>query len=556
VPARPPARRRRLTWLAAGLAVAGPLAGALAARGWWVSPPPIPRWQGLTLRRGSVASARFGLDAQTVIYTAAWDGRPYELFQGRVGSPEARPLGLRDARIQSISSTGDMALIVGRPGLALGTLVRAPLAGGAPRELLETVREADWLPGGAELAVVRREGGRDLVEFPIGRKLHEAPSVRSLRVAPQGDRVAFFAGNELLVADRSGKATVLSRGWQFTWRLAWSPRGDQVWFSASKGDVAPSLHAVSMSGTQHVLVQGPEALDIHDVSRDGRALVTVVNSRGHLTCLAPGEKEERELGLYDFSAVEDLSADGRTVLFSEIQGGGAPNGAVYVRGTDGSPAVRLGDGSAEGLSPDGSWALVRTRRAPRLLLQPTRAGSPRELPRADLESIQEADWIDSRRIVFSGRASGRPSRVYVQDVEDGSIRPLTPEGALLPANAATPDGRYVTVYAGGGPLLSPFLYPVDGGEPRKVAHVTREDSILQWSGDGRHVFVRRGGPVRVEIQRLDTATGERKHWRTVGPSDAAGVDRVGTIVLTPDGAAHCYTYERNLMGMFIVEGLR
>jgi hypothetical protein len=227
--------------------------------------------------------------------------------------------------------------------------------------------------------------------------------------------VAFFAGpdqgGDLLVGDRSGKTTVLSRGWQVILGLAWSPRGDEVWFGASKGDIAPALYAVSLSGKERMMLQAPEALSLQDVSRDGRALVLSVKARGNLACLVPGEKEERELGWHDSSWVEDLSADGRTVLFTETQGGGAPNGAVYLRGTDGSPAVRLGDGHAEGLSPDGSRALAKTRRGPpQLMLLPTRAGSPRTLPAPGLESIVEADWIDDRRIVFSGRQSGKPQR--------------------------------------------------------------------------------------------------------------------------------------------------
>jgi hypothetical protein len=422
---------------------------------------------------------------------------------------------------------------------------------------LENVRAADWTSAGAELAVARRTERRDRVEFPIGKKLHEAAFVWSVRVSPDGERVAFFAGpdqgGDLLVGDRSGKTTVLSRGWQVILGLAWSPRGDEVWFGASKGDIAPALYAVSLSGKERMMLQAPEALSLQDVSRDGRALVLSVKARGNLACLVPGEKEERELGWHDSSWVEDLSADGRTVLFTETQGGGAPNGAVYVRGTDGSPAVRLGDGHAEGLSPDGSRALAKTRRGPpQLMLLPTRAGSPRTLPAPGLESIVEADWIDDRRIVFSGRQSGKPQRVYVQDVDDGTIRPITPEGTFILHNAPTPDGRFVTAVTGGRAVL----YPVDGGEPKAIPHLAPEDTPILWSADSRHLFVSRGGPVPVEIQRIDVTTGTRTPWRTLAPRDPVGVERITPIVLTPDGRAHCYTYPRVLTDLFVVEGLR
>jgi hypothetical protein len=141
-----------------------------------------------------VSSARFAPDGQTVVYSAAWDGGPYEVFSARVGSIEARPLGLREGRILGISPAGEMALIVGpqRFTTGLGTLVRVPVAGGAPRELLENVRAADWTSAGAELAVAQRTERRDRVEFPIGKKLHEAAFVWS------GPRFARWGARGLL----------------------------------------------------------------------------------------------------------------------------------------------------------------------------------------------------------------------------------------------------------------------------------------------------------------------------------------------------------------------
>jgi hypothetical protein len=82
------------------------------------------------------------------------------------------------------------------PGYSLGTLARMPLAGGAPREILEGVQDADWSPDGKELAITRPVNGNNRLELPIGRVLLQANHVLlSPRVSPRGDMVAFIEGH-------------------------------------------------------------------------------------------------------------------------------------------------------------------------------------------------------------------------------------------------------------------------------------------------------------------------------------------------------------------------
>jgi serine/threonine protein kinase len=72
----------------------------------------VPRFVTLTMRHGIVASARFAPDGQSIVYTASWEGAPYELFLMRQGALEARPLGLK-GRLLGISTQGDMASCAG-----------------------------------------------------------------------------------------------------------------------------------------------------------------------------------------------------------------------------------------------------------------------------------------------------------------------------------------------------------------------------------------------------------------------------------------------------------
>src|SRR6185369_6377480 len=101
-----------------------------------------PVFHRLTFHNGNIYSARFTPDGQTVLYGAAWNGKPMEIFSTRRENPESRPLGFLKASLCSISPSGEIALKLDRSPKE-GTLARVPLTGGAPREVSEEVSYAD-----------------------------------------------------------------------------------------------------------------------------------------------------------------------------------------------------------------------------------------------------------------------------------------------------------------------------------------------------------------------------------------------------------------------------
>ena len=153
----------------------------------------------LTFRRGLIRSARLAPDGQTILYSALWDGERCRVHTVRVDSPESSPLDLPDGNVLAISRSGELALALGShfDGLVTyGTLARVPIAGGAPREMVEEVKFADWSPDGSDLAIVRRVDGRDRLEFPVGKVLvqpaaGEGTGLGFARISPDGRRVAF-----------------------------------------------------------------------------------------------------------------------------------------------------------------------------------------------------------------------------------------------------------------------------------------------------------------------------------------------------------------------------
>jgi hypothetical protein len=528
-----------------------------------------PSFHAVTFRRGTIRAARFGPDGQTIIYGAEWDGNPIELFSTRPESSESRALGYPGADILSISPSGEMAISLKEhsagPFTFAGTLARAALAGGASREIQEGVEQADWAPAGGSMAIVRSANGREQLEFPAGKVLYETAGwISNPRVSPKSDMVAFVDhpvvgddGGSIAVVDASGKKKTLSSGWISALGLAWGAGGDEVWFTATKEGSGRALHAVTLGGNERLVARAPGTLTLHDISRDGRALITHDNQRMGMIGLAPGETKERELAWLDWSLPADLSPDGRTVLFVESGEGGGSTYGLYIRKTDGSPAVRIGDGAANCLSPDGKWALAITASsssAPQLVLFPTGAGSPRPLKRDNINYGGAAFLPDGQHILITGNEPGHAARVWFGDISGAKPRPITPEGAVSTTrDSISPDGRFVFVRNPDGKFA---IYPVEGGEPRPIRGLEEGEEPSQWGGDGRFLYVSRRAETPRRVYRLDLATGHKEFWKEFSPSDTAGLDGISGLHVTPDGKGYIYGYLRLLSVLYLVEGLK
>jgi WD40 repeat protein len=526
-----------------------------------------PSFRQLTFRRGEIVSARFAPDGQTILYTAAWDGKPIEIFVSRPESPESRPFGVSGAPVLAISGTGEMALLLrSHPVdvyITTGTLARVSVAGGAaPREVLEDVRWADWGPDGS-LAVVREAQGKTRLEFPIGTVLYETTGwVSHPRVSARGDLVAFLDhpargddGGTAAVVDRSGKKRTLSQLFASIFGLAWSPEGE-VWFTAAEVGGNRSLYGVSRSGGARVLSRVTGSLTLQDISRSGKVLMTHDVTHIGILGVLPGEQKERDLSWLDYSVATDLSSDGTTLLFNESGEGGGAGYSTYIRKADGSPAVRLGEGTGRALSPDGSlvMSVVRTTSDARAVLYPTGAGEPMKLPTEGLTVQQDLNFLpDGKHVLLTASEPGRGPRLYIQDLSGGKPRAISPEGYTAFGRAVSPDGKVAVVR---GPDKRVCLYPLSGGEPAVVPGVAAGERLAGWSSDGRSLYVFRLGELPARVSRIDIATGSREVWKTLMPADSAGVSSITRVCPTPDGKWYAYAYIRSLSDLYLVEGAK
>jgi hypothetical protein len=563
IPAASIARRRVSMPVVAVAALAALVAGALGGRLLLRKSAEPPRYTRLSFRRGLVQTARFAPDGETIIYGAAWEGAPFEVFTTRAGRRESRSLGFGPADILSVSGSGQLAISLSRRFTSgwesSGTLAQVSLEGGAPREVLENVQEADWAPDGKTLMVVREVGGRSRLEFPIGKVLYEAPGWISLaRLSRRGDRIAFVDHPQrgdnvgsLCTLDLAGKKTVLTA--RSVHGLAWSPDGSEVW--ASSGG---TLLAVSRPEATRVLTRVPGGTWLLDVSRAGRVLLAHTNIRREIVGLPPGQIKEHNLSWFDWSFPDDLSNDGQTVLFDESNRQSEAGYEIYLRKTEGSAAVLLGEGYGTALSPDGRWALsvFRPFGQAQLVLLPTGAGQPHPLSGDALLWGQWGAWMpDGKGILFAASEAGHAPRLWVREIEGGRARPITPEGirSYFNGNAISPDGKFVTAVDTQDRAV---LYPIAGGEPRPIPGIAAGELPVRWNDATSLFVVSRPGELPATISRLDLATGRRELWKRLTPLDPAGVFSIDPVLITPDGKAYVYSYRRMLSELYLVEGLR
>ena len=517
----------------------------------------------ITFRRGDVRAARFGPDGDTIVYSAAWDGQPVETYIANRQSPEARPLGVRDAEVLAIARSTELAILLRRDRLSnLGTLARVPLAGGSPREVADQVQEADWSPDGANLAVIRAGAGKYRIEYPIGNVRYETPhAIRNLRVAPGGDRVAFIEPygdkNDVAVLERNARApSSLARGWDHgVTGLSWTSDGKEIWITGTESGAPPALHSIDVAtGETHLVDRLTGSMKIFDISSAGRVLLTNGTWRAALVYQPPGDLPERDMSWLDWSVLADLSADGHNILFNETREGGGSRSGVYLRHSDGTTPIRIGDGYGDALSPDGK--LVLCHAGSKLVLLPTGSGESREL-KVDGAFDLGAAWLpDSRRVVVGGSVGGRGYQLHLIDTLDETSKPISPEdifGEAYRPFAVSADGRFV---AGMTREESVAMYPLEGGDAVPVPGAEKGEIPIQWSPDNASLYVYRPTAQPAQVYRIAIATGARELWKQFSPTDPAGVYRIAPICMTRDANAYAYDALRTTSDLFVAEGLR
>lgn len=523
-----------------------------------------PHFQRLSVSRGTIYSARFAPDAQSVIYAASWNGLPIEIFSTDLKFPGPRRIGLSNTQLLAVSSHGDMAVL--HPAHYLfwfifqGILGQVPLVGGSPRQLAENINSADWDPYGA-LAVVREVKGKQRLECPIGHILYETSGwISHLRFSPKGDQIAFLDhpiyGDDrgaVAVVNLVGQEKIVSRSWESVEGLAWSADSAEIWFSAAEAGTERSIYAVNPARRERLVFHAPGGITLHDIAPDGRVLLSRDENRVGMMALSPDTGKEQELSWRDWSLSKDISKDGNNVLFDEEGLESGPNYTVAMRDLRGSLPIPLGEGSGGSFSPDGEWvtALLPSKG---LLLLPTGAGNAKQLEKGDIQHYSEGtSWMpDGKQLVFTGDRAGHASQCFVQNVDGGAPHPVTPEGVTM--CQVSPDGKTIAGYNQANNNEG-WLYRVDGAQPHPILGL-RSGEYFSWTSDSHYLYVYNGKQIPTDVYRLNIDAGQRQFLLQIKPQDVAGLVDIPSLRFSSDHRSYVYSYTRLLSELYVVTGLK
>jgi serine/threonine protein kinase len=577
--------RRRPRWRPALLGLVA--VGALAVAFWLGlrvqrARTSEPRFRQLTYLSAGIGTARFTPDGQTIVFSTQKEGRPPELLSMRLDDPETRSLGLPPAEILSISSSSQMALLLSsRSSLALrvghiageqashrdrmllaGTLARAPLGGGAPRELLEDVSFADWDAEGKDLAVAHRAGNRFRLEYPIGTVVwdDEFELLNHPKISSRGS-LAFKDWDSLYLRDRGRPVRPIKTSGPYV-EMNWFEPTGEIWSTVSLGsdlEGETALIATSPSGSSRVVARLPGDFVLFDVARDGRVLLGRLVETTEILGSFPGEMRERDLSLFATSEADALTGNGDAVLLGDIN----ISRFGYLRKTDGSEPKRWReDCAAVAFSPDGR-SLLCFSGDEGIAIAPAGPGPLRKLEgggtRTAVVDMRRAGFLpDGKRIYFPGIAPKERGRVWVQDLQGGKPRSITPDDVRLPVPVG--DGRFICARASDGEWS---LYPVDGNaEPRRVLGILPGEEPIQSIPDGS-LFVRGAEGIEpgqtlitTRVYRVDPLTGTRALWKEIAPRYPNTGGTVMNLLFSADGRICVWNHLRYTTELVLVEGLK
>jgi eukaryotic-like serine/threonine-protein kinase len=522
-------------------------------------------YQQFTFEPGYAGPARFTRDGNTVVYSAAWNSQPVQLYSQRANGLQPQALKV-DGDVLGIADNGDMAVILQHhylaSWLARGTLARLPLEGGTPRPILEDVYAADISRDGKDFAVVRSVGGKQRLEYPIGKALFQTKGwITDVRIAPDGKHVGFLEHTlvpddigSVGVVDKEGNYRRLTREYASCHGLAWTPDGKEIWHSGSVEGEELGVIAVDLSGKSRTVMRSPIEVQIQDIAPSGKVLLESVRYNLEIGLKKSTDKVARNFDAGGRTDMAALSPDGAWLVLNRFEGN---DYRIFLSQTNGAAPIELGDGYGAGISYDGRIVpAMRATEPHKLFLYPTGTGAPRVIELGDLTAAFSGNENgvtfsrDGRYALLSAFNAKQEIRDYLVDLRSGSLRPVTPIGSK--GGKLSPDGtRVVTVDLASQKTI---LVDVATGKTSPLPGMERDDGVMGWSADGRSVSVwNQQLPARLFL--IDVGSGRRQFVQSVEPFTTVG-SMYAQMAASSDAKVAAYRQRRGLYTLYVAEGLK
>jgi Tol biopolymer transport system component len=556
---------KRAWWLWA----AGTLGVVVLGVGAWMAGKssgvkPQPKFTRLTYQQGYLSNARFAKDGGTIAYSAQWENEPLRVYTVRTEFPQSTKAELPTANLLALSPSGDMELSVDpvyHTNFIDGTLAQAQMMGGTPRGLENNAISADYASDGKTLAVARIANQKVQLEYPQGKVIYTTSGYLDyVRISPSGKEIAFLEHpvfdddrGWVAVIDEAGNRRQLTQEFATVQGLAWSRKGQELWYTATDTSTERSLRGVTTSGNAREILAVPRALRLLDIAADGRVLVASEELRSEIRGIDPATGKERKgLEWFDGSGLSDISPDGKTILYSEW---GGPAGKLYLvayRKLDGTAPTGLGEGTDPKFSPDGTTAAAPVlSRPPKLALHPIGTGESKRLGLGEIVALTHVAWFpNGTHVLLQAATAGEALRTYEMDLVGGKPVAVGPVGFL--GFAVANDGKRIIGRNGAGEAV---VFDKETQNMSAMSGIGVQERIQKWTEDGQALLTTASTPWQAEMYRVDVATGKRTLLQKVEPIDKAGSTIHLRAFYAERSKTYAYNTRRILSILYSVEGL-
>ncbi len=549
----------KLSWTIAGVAAVTALCLMAALVESINHARPAPSFRQITFREGSISNARFAPGSHNVVFSAAWNGQPSQLFLTTAKS-DVRALGFSGARLLSLSRAGELLILPSGKGSEMIQPQSVSLTGGTPHPIPERARSADWGPDG-KLCLVREDGSVFSIEYPPGRKIYTADNgwISDVRVSSRGE-IAFAEhpmpeddAGRVMILDSSGGAHVLSSGWASLDGLAWYPSKHEVWFTGARSGVDRALMAVDLSGRVRQIAQTPGGMQVRDIAPSGQVLFARTSQRMTMFSRDLNRESTRDISWLDWSRAAGITSDAKSILFDETGSGGGKGYSVYLYARDTNAARRLGDGRALDISDDGRWALAQDAADSTKLSLISIADRKSTPISGGALAYRWAKFINgpsAPEILFSANYPGRKPQIFRQSLPVGVPRAVSANFLLTYSPPILdPSGRWAAGVTGGREIT---LLDLANGTARSIK--TKSYQIPIAFLNDRQVIAAATANGSILLESLNLQDGKSNLYRRVALQGLSGTEETWPIYLSRDLRTLVYSQLQSLSDLFIASG--